>query len=178
MTRSQFPRPWRPLRGSYTAAGYSRRGRFNGRDAGSVLSFAMLAQPLIVSLSGGLELVARSVEPQFVAAGPGAMTASFLTTWMWQTALAAGLKSISCVLRDQGASLVRDIAAWVWSTLMKAAWSEFVDWTYGLALRWARTLPFWPKPDRDDSPDRRRRPFWDRWRRRRRRRREERRERW
>lgn len=160
--RSQFPRRWEPVKGAYNRAEYTERGKFGARDFGSVVATTAAMQPFIF----GLEAYARAMEPDLYGAGAGVFTASFAMRWFWQTAGVAALKVASSFLRNYGESLLRDLAAWLWTNALRASWYTVSD----LLFRgWSpfggrnRPSPPLPGPPNDTSPS-----WIDRWRNRRR----------
>jgi hypothetical protein len=152
---SQFPnaKPKRkrpPVKDSYLDADYSPWMQFNGKDFASTCETTLMLQPVIVSIAAGIETMAYSMEPQNSAIGIGNLGGEFLTTWLGTTIAVAAMKGVACLLRDRGASLIRDIATWVWQWVFRSAWEAFVDMMFGwLPIRKRRTRIVNPDDDTD-----------------------------
>jgi hypothetical protein len=151
---SQFPnaKPKRkrpPVKDSYLDADYSPWMRFNGKDFASTCETTLMLQPVIISIAAGIESLAYAVEPQ--DANAFSFTGEFATTWLGTTIAVAVMKGVACLLRDRGASLIRDIATWVWQWVFRSAWEAFVDMMFGwLPIRKRR--PRIVNPDDDTDP--------------------------
>lgn len=154
---SQFPsaKPKRkrpPVANSYNDADYSPWMKFNGKDFASTCETTLMLQPVIVSIAAGIESLAYSMEPQQATAI--GFTGEFVTTWLGTTIAVAAMKGVACLLRDRGASLIRDVATWVWQWVFRSAWEAFVDMMFGwLPFRKRRVRPLRPiAPDDDTDP--------------------------
>lgn len=175
---SQFPKPWRPIRGNYNRSYPSGRFEFNERDAGKVLATTLLFQPLVAATSGGLDEIAGVITPAAIGS-PEELTSSVIWRWLWQTFAVAAMQAGACFLRNYGDSLIRDLGSWLWQNALQAAWltfSElFLSWVPSTWQIWRRDdSPDWRDDEDDDAPPRRT-SLWGRWKDRRRQRRERRR---
>ncbi|MGV3484782.1 MAG: hypothetical protein ACO1RT_10225 [Planctomycetaceae bacterium] len=165
---SQFPatRPKRkrpPVKGAYVDADYSPWMRFNEKDAASTANATIILQPVILAVASGVDMLAQTIEAGTYAAEPQ-VSGAFLTTWASTTAAVAAMQGLSCLLGDRGASLVRDVGAWLWKWVISAAWSAVadtvLDWLPFNGFFVRRRLKPSPKPapiDEPITPDERRR---------------------
>ena len=173
---SQFPKPWKPIKGNYDKTVPSGRFRFNDRDAGKVLATTALFQPFVVATSGGLDQLASVFAPRSLEVGD--IGTGFIFKWMIQTALVAALQAGSCFLRNNSHSLIRDFGSWIWGVLIRSMWRAFDRWFLSwlpnsfAPWRWEQTD--WRKPEDDDKPSGK--TVWERWRQRRQQRKQRRRD--
>lgn len=148
---SQFPNAKRkrpPVKDSYIEADYSPWMRFNEKDFASTCETTLMLQPVIVSIAAGIESLAYSMEPQEATAI--GFTGEFMMTWLGTTIAVAAMKGIACLLRDRGASLIRDVTTWLWRWVFRTAWEALIDAMFGwLPLRKRRVRVVNPDDDTD-----------------------------
>lgn len=142
----------RRVRGSYEAADYAPRGKFGPREAGSVFE-----NTVIVS---GVSAVAMAVDQLATSYTPGLPSGmAGVSTWLLQVVIWVACKAWASTFRSYGASLLRDLGAWIWDQLLSGFWSGLKDslrslWPFGRRRRRIR-------PDLEQKRERRR-PIIDR----------------
>lgn len=152
-TASQFPKRWKPIRGSYVDANYAPPGKYGAREFGSTVAFGAAIQPAIIWASYQIEQMAEASNPN--VNGLATFGAAYASTFV--TAIV--MKILAGFLRNFGESLIRDLAAWLWINALRATWYTITDLFTGW-IPWNRSRPFRPQPN-NIAP----RPgFWDRWR--------------
>lgn len=159
---SQFPSKRRSqIAGTYDRLPRSERYRFNARDAGSVLAFVAVSQPVVAFTSYQIEEAASAWTPDV----PAVLNPVLWIAWLGQTVLLAVIKGICNWVRSpSGISLFKDFFSWL--SLLSANWVR--RWILDFFFGW---LP-WRKRRRLPQPvPRPRRRIIERWRNRRRRRR-------
>lgn len=141
------------VRGSYEASGYSPKGKMGARDAGSIFENAVILTPIITATSYQIEALAMKSAPGLPMGLAG------VSSWLFQVAVWLGLKALANTMRNYGASLLRDIGAWVWSQFLEGLWSGVKDslrslWPFGRRRRrWI--IPGDPEENEDRAPRRR-----------------------
>jgi hypothetical protein len=155
-TGFQWGNPPRSIKGAYTRSPYGGFGTFGPREAGSTFATAMMLQPVMLATSYTIEQYAEQIDP--AASGLVVFGGSYLL----QMFMTITLKVVSCLFRNFGASVARDIGAWFWHHFIASVgltcWDFFTGWLPSKRRKRRR------RPDGDDdneptpSPDDKRRP--------------------
>ena len=98
--------PGRPVRGSYEACDFSDKYSFGPREAGSVMEDAALSMIVIAPLAYEIDMFAQQLSYTPGTVGVATAGSYFLVR--------IALKILVNYLRRRGASLLRDIGAWLW----------------------------------------------------------------
>jgi hypothetical protein len=148
------------VKGAYHRAPFAPAGSFGPREAGSTLATAMMLQPVMLATSYTIEQYAEQANP----ATSG--MAVFGVSYLLQLCVTLGLKIVANLLRNFGASVARDVGAWLWFHVTTAIgvslWDSITGWLPGRRRR----RPINPDRDRDSNPsptpdNGRRRPIID-----------------
>jgi hypothetical protein len=153
--RTLWGEPPKRVKGAYNHAPSTGVGGFGPREAGSTLATLGMLQPVMLATSFTIEQYAEQANP----ASSG--LAVFGVSYLLQLCVTLGLKIIANLLRNFGASVVRDIGAWLWYHIATAIGVSLWDWITGWRPR--RRRPAGPD-DRKPSPspdDRKKRPILD-----------------
>lgn len=130
------------LKGSYEGHDYAPLGKLGPREAGSIAANTMIAQPAILAASWEIEQLAQRSMPTLTPGMAG------LSSWFVQTLIFLALKVIANLLRNNGGSLFRDVAAWAFSWVMRLIKRLIAGWLHSLA-EWI--LPSVITPDHPDA---------------------------